>query len=431
MALRNIRISKRLAIGFGILGFLMVVLVITGITATSVINSGLEQIAQVNNAKIQAAYDMKDGIKSVNLMVLSKLSSKDEAFQAKADQLIAASREQYMKSLGALEKLETTTKGKELISAFKENIARGKEGNAKVAEAFKAGKTDQAISILMGTVLPAALEMFQMGDQLIQFQKDEIAARTAEARSTFSRTMAFLIAMGVIIIGVAVVLTLSFGRSLTVPIRQTVAATEMLAAGKLGIDITVDRKDEFGDQAAALKAMVENGGRSSRASSRPPTMWRRRASSSRASAEQMQKGSDEQAGRAHQVATASEEMSQTVLDIANNASSIATTATNAAKTAKDGGRIVEEAVNEVREIAQTVGESAGPYHLSRRAFPKNRRDHRDHQRNRRSDEPPGAERGHRGGAGRGARQGVCGRCRRGKEARREDYRGNFGGQRHY
>ena len=359
MALRNIRISKRLAIGFGILGFLMVALVITGITATSVINSGLEQIAQVNNAKIQAAYDMKDGIKSVNLMILSKLSSKDEAFQARADQLTAASREQYMKSLGALEKLETTTKGKELISAFKENIARGKEGNVKVAEAFKAGKADQAISILVGTVLPAALEIFQMGDQLIQFQKDEIAARTAEARSTFSRTMALLIAMGVIIIGVAVVLTLSLGKSITVPIRQTVAATEMLAAGKLGIDVAVDRKDEFGDQAAALKAMVKK--------------WReivasiKQASDNVASAsvelsagaEQMQKGSDEQAERAHQVATASEEMSQTVLDISKNASSIATTATNAAKTAKGGGKIVEEAVKEVKEIAQTVGESEG------------------------------------------------------------------------
>ena len=38
---------------------------------------------------------------------------------------------------------------------------------------------------------------------------------------------------------------------------------------------------------------------------------------------------------------------------------MADTATNAARTAKDGGKIVEEAVKEVREIAETVGESAG------------------------------------------------------------------------
>lgn len=357
--LKNIGISKRLAIGFGILGFLMVLLVITGITAASMINSRLEQIARVNNAKIQAAYETKDGIKTVNLMALSKLLSKDEALMTRADRIIGKTREQLPKNLETLEKLETSAKGKELLNPFKENFAKGEAVFGKVIEAARAGKTDEAVSLFVGTILPASLELFQMGDQLLQFQKDDIAARVADARTTFSRAMTFLIVMGIVILGIAVVLTFSLGRSLTVPINETVATTEMLAAGKLGIDIRVDRKDEFGDQATALKAMVEK--------------WREIVGSIKqasdnvasasvelsASAEQMQKGSGEQAERAHQVATASEEMSQTVLDISKNASSIAITATNAAGTAKAGGRIVEEAVKEVREIAQTVGESAG------------------------------------------------------------------------
>ncbi|OPY60889.1 MAG: Methyl-accepting chemotaxis protein McpS [Syntrophorhabdaceae bacterium PtaU1.Bin034] len=359
MIFKNIGISKRLAIGFGILGFLMVVLVITGIISTSMINSRLEQITQVNTAKIQAAYEMKDGIKTVNLMAFGTLLSKDEAFLSKAGQIIATTKDRPGKCLESLEKLEASVKGKELLNPFRENFARGETGFDNVLKAAQAGKTDEAVSLFVGTILPAALDLFQMTDRLIQFQQDDIAVRTAEARRTFRQTMTFLIAMGIIILGIAVVLTFSLGRSLTIPIRKTVAATEMLAAGKLGIDITVDRKDEFGDQATALKAMVEK--------------WREIVGSIKqasddvasasvelsASAEHMQRGSGEQAERAHQVATASEEMSQTVLDISKNASSIATTATNAAKTAKDGGRIVEEAVKEVREIAETVGESEG------------------------------------------------------------------------
>ena len=355
---RNVGISKRLAIGFGILGFLMVALVITGIVATSMINSRLEQIAQVNNAKIQAAYETKDGIKTVNLMALSKLLSKDEALMSKADQIIGTTREQLPKNLATLEKLETSQKGKELLTPFKDNFAKGEATFGKVIQAARAGKTEEAVSLFVGTILPASLELFRMGDQLLQFQKDDIAARAAEARRTFSRAMTFLIVMGVVILGIAVVLTFSLGRSLTIPIRETVAVTEKLAAGKLGIDIKVDRKDEFGDQAIALKAMIDK--------------WREIVGSVKqasdnvasasvelsASAEQMQKGSGEQAERAHQVATASEEMSQTVLDVSQNASNIATTATNAARTANDGGKIVEEAIKEVREIAETVGESS-------------------------------------------------------------------------
>jgi methyl-accepting chemotaxis protein len=356
MNLKNIKINRRLGIAFGILGLLMIVLVITGIGATRMMNSRLEQITRINNAKIQAAYDMKDGIKTVNLFVLSKLVTKDQAFQEQADQTIDKARGTYKNAVEAIERIETSAKGKELIARFKETIARGKEGNARVLEA---GTTDEAVGIFVGTVLPAALQMFEMGDQLIKFQKDEVAARSIEAGATYRGTLTLLIVLGIAVLGIAVALTLTIGRSIATPIARTVSAAEMLAAGKLDIDIEVDRKDEFGDQAAALKSMVEK--------------WRDIVGSIKlasdnvasasvqlsASAEQMQRGSVQQAERSHQVAAASEEMSQTVVDIAQSASGIASTATNAATTAKEGGRIVEEAVREVKEIAKTVEESSG------------------------------------------------------------------------
>ena len=357
MIFNNVGIGKRLAIGFGILGFLMVALVATGIMAVRVINGGLEQITGVNNPKIQAASGIKDGVKTVNLLALSKLLSKDGAIQSKADRIIGESSGELARSLKTLEELETSARGKELLRPIKENFAKGEAEFGKVLGAAKAGNTDLAVSIFIGTILPTTLELFRMEDELVQFEKDEIAARIAEARTTFTRTMAVLITMGIAILGISVALTLWLSRSLTVPIKETVAATEMLAAGKLGIEIAVGRKDEFGDQAIALKAMAGK--------------WREIVASIKdasdnvasasvqlsASAEQMQKGSDEQAQKAHHVATASQEMSQTVLGISENAASIASTATHAARTAKDGGRIVDEAMREVRKIAETVGQS--------------------------------------------------------------------------
>jgi methyl-accepting chemotaxis protein len=359
MNFRDIRISKRLGIGFGILGLLMITLVIAGIAATKMMNSHLEQITQVNNFKIQTAYDVKDGVKNVQLLVLSGLVSKDEAFRTKSAQSIDETRTKFKASLAAIEKVESSAKGKEIIKAMKENMANGKDSNTKVMETAKAGNSEEAATMFVSTVLPLAFGIFDLGDQLIKYQKDEVTARSAEAHDAYHNTLIFLVVMGIIILGIAITLTLTLARSITVPIAKTVAATEMLAAGKLDIDIAVDRKDEFGNQATALRGMVEK--------------WREIVGSIRqasdnvasasfelsASAEQMQKGSGEQAERAHQVAVASEEMSQTVMDIARNASSIASTATNAATTAKDGGRIVEEAVKEVKEIAATVGESEG------------------------------------------------------------------------
>jgi methyl-accepting chemotaxis protein len=72
----------------------------------------------------------------------------------------------------------------------------------------------------------------------------------------------------------------------------------------------------------------------------------------------MSKGAREQAARAQQVATASEEMSQTILDVAKNTSSIETSATDTAKLAKDGEVVVDRSVEKVKSIAKTIGESA-------------------------------------------------------------------------
>ncbi len=72
----------------------------------------------------------------------------------------------------------------------------------------------------------------------------------------------------------------------------------------------------------------------------------------------MSKGSAVQAERTAVVSTSSEEMSQTVLDVAKNASSISVSASDTVHTARDGETVVNRAVKEVKEIAFTVNDSS-------------------------------------------------------------------------
>ena len=56
----NFTIRKRLATGFGVVLALMVILTVTGIWSLKVINGKIEQITQVNNAKIEFAYTIQN-----------------------------------------------------------------------------------------------------------------------------------------------------------------------------------------------------------------------------------------------------------------------------------------------------------------------------------------------------------------------------------
>jgi len=73
----------------------------------------------------------------------------------------------------------------------------------------------------------------------------------------------------------------------------------------------------------------------------------------------MSRGSEEQAASSSQVATASEEMSQTTLDIARNVNNIADSASETLMVAEQGDSLVGKSTEKVEEIARIVDHAAG------------------------------------------------------------------------
>jgi methyl-accepting chemotaxis protein len=358
MKLKDIKVGKRLFIAFGIMNLMLVGICAFGLSMITGVNGSLEQVVGKNDVLTKAAYDMKDGLKTANLAILAALTTKDEAYRAKSDGVVNASRLEYRNAVEVIDKLETSEEGKGLIKDIKDIIASGRNVNDKVMELSKSGKTEEAAASFVTDGLPLMAKVFEGCDNFITYQQKRTATLAAEAKSFYRSCFVFVIIGAILSVAIGVAIALILAKSIVEPINRTISDTKLLSEGNLRQEILVDREDEFGQQAATIKGMVEK--------------WReiignvKQASDSVASAgtqlsanaEQTSHGASQQAERAHQVATASEEMSQTVDDIARNATSIATTAAQAAKTAKDGGTTVEAAVKEVGEIASTVEESA-------------------------------------------------------------------------
>jgi methyl-accepting chemotaxis protein len=358
MKLKDVSISKRLLIGFGIVELLMVVLVVTGIRATSNMNARLEELAAVNTEKIRAAYDVKDGVNTINLTTLASFATKDEQYKAKSVGVVDANRNKYKVASERIQKLERTAEGQDLIKRIKQEIVAGKANNVAAINLSKEGRMDEAVASFVSTVLPGATAILDDCDRLIEYEVKLNTAVVGDAASAYHRMLALVIGIGILAIGLATFLTMGLAKSIVEPIKRTINQARLLTEGNLSLDIVVDRGDEFGEQASAMRGLVDKWreiiGRVKEASSGVASSSTQLAGS----AGQMSDGASQQAERAHQVATASEEMSQTVEDIARNATSIANTATRTATTAREGGQTVEQAVKEVTEIAQTVGESA-------------------------------------------------------------------------
>lgn len=186
----------------------------------------------------------------------------------------------------------------------------------------------------------------------------QVAVPESDYFAGLNRIMLILAGIAIVLIAGVTFFVLSFIKKVMNPLVNMVDTANKLADGDLSFSISVDRHDEIGQLLGAMSNMVER--------------WRHVVNEVKsasdniasaglqltASAEQMSHGSSEQAGRASQVAAATEEMSQTVVDIARNTSSIAASSAETLKLARDGESIVHRSVTEVKEIAQTVDESA-------------------------------------------------------------------------
>jgi len=353
----NLTISKRLAVGFGVILALMIILTATGIWSLSGMNSKIEQIIKVNNAKIEHAYTIQSAISAIDKSVLTIVLTNDEATTKTERQKIEVARTTYQASMTTLEKLETTTKGKEIIQELKQNAEISKNANDRALETAASGNTQSAITTITGTLQISNILSNACND-LVRYQQDQTALGAKDAQATYARARLLLLIIGIVVLAFAVFLITGLARSITKPLSYGASIAHRIAEGDLTAHIENLSADETGQLLKAMKNMVENLQRIIREVKAAASNVASASHQLNANSELMSKGASEQANRALQVASASEEMSQTILDVARNTSSIELSSTETAKLARNGEKIVDNSVHKVKAISQTIEASA-------------------------------------------------------------------------
>jgi methyl-accepting chemotaxis protein len=147
--------------------------------------------------------------------------------------------------------------------------------------------------------------------------------------------------------------------SIVSAVRRMLVIIDMVAANNLAADdMEVNCNDEMGHAAEGLNKM-KNGLREvilSIASTAEEVSGSSRDISTTASHSAASAKNQKQ--QVEQIAATLEEMAATVLDVSQHAVTVARSAESAAESARNGGSIVEDVLDRMRAIAQSVGESA-------------------------------------------------------------------------
>ncbi len=357
----DVKIGRRLNIGFGITLCLMAAIVVTGIIYLSMMNREFERMVKVNTAEIRNAHNVRTAFSDITYLIGRMVTASDSAVKEETKNRIGDIRGLYGQSVKALEALESEEEGKRLIANLKEEVMKGKGANNEVIEMAMAGNTGEA-EAKYGQVTKIVDAYIQAADSIVRYNEDRIQQRYEAAKKNSFRTRLVFVGLGIATLLLGAIFSRAITRSIAQPVGRACALTDMMAKGDFSRPVSphaLKRKDEMGAFARSMDAMNSTLRKMLKEVTISATNVTSASSRLNASAEKLSKGAAEQTERAAQVATGSTEMNQASEDIAGNSTGAAQSANEAVEVARGGQAVVDKAIREVNVIAETVEAALG------------------------------------------------------------------------
>ncbi|CAM3667200.1 HAMP domain-containing protein [Castellaniella denitrificans] len=346
--MRNLKIGTRLALGFGFV--IILLLVMSGIGAWRILDTQQDNQALDQRLRTTALIQQltRQINKSANLTQATLAADPDTLRRLKQD--IEATDRQAGELAGQLAESLSQPEAASLlrdIGQDREAFIQRRGQAFKDLDSGNYGETDAFFNQEMPKRTTGLMDRI---DQLSQLQADSVQ-RLFDDSAQQSR-------LGLTVLAAATLLALILGplfawrvtRSVTHPLRHAVKLAEAVARRDLSADVVARGSDEIGQLLSALATMTRNlRGAMSEVRSGSDAIASASAQISAGNLD-LSSRTEEQASSLAETAATMEEITATVRQNADNAQQANTLAASAARTATDGGAIVAELVSTMGEI---------------------------------------------------------------------------------
>lgn len=254
----------------------------------------------------------------------------------------------YDLSADAVKAMETYENG---YKGYKENVA------VKLLKVYHDNNSG-GVADLYDEWLEYKPSLMKSIDELAYILKSAVKIHYLESQSTVSRMNVFIGVTAFIAIGFFAVVAIFIIRSINNPIHTVVAAAAEVARGDLTHTITVESEDEMGDMASRLNEMILHLGDAFHKIVSSVEHISSNTEGLSSLSEQLFQGAKEQSEKGEQVAVASTQMSQTIMDMARNTSDASEATKESYDSANAGKEVVNQTVASITKLASIVSEAS-------------------------------------------------------------------------
>lgn len=255
--LRNIRISARSVIFFGLLGVITLLLGVFALNQIYSLNAVTKEATELRLPQVTFTGELRRDFLTLRLFASNfALSATDE--QRNNNQQVARdAAKSFQDTAAKLNKLMTTDKGHQLLNTVTD-LHRQYSSHLDTWMGLRLkGEEVESNRIDVELLTPIGNKAVLAVNALVEYEM-ELAQETTKAAETIERNSFTSIIIAIVLAQIAVViLAISFSKSLISPIQAAVKNAQRIASGDLRQPIHDDGKDEAAEMMRALSQMQQ------------------------------------------------------------------------------------------------------------------------------------------------------------------------------
>jgi methyl-accepting chemotaxis protein len=343
-------IGQRLALGFGVVIFLLLLLAGLSYVRISSLNQEVGKMVDARYPKTVVANSIKADVSEATRSMLNVLIMTDPSQIAKELGNIETRNAMATKALAELTKSTTDAKGMEILKAIGTVRDRFIPGQATFVGLINEDKKDDAMVKFMFSLRPQQNKYFEQLDRFVAYQNEEMVKAGQDAAAQTKRTQLLIMVLAAVAAFLSLVVAFLATRSITTPLKEAVAVAQRVADGDLTSDIHVTGSDETAQMMEALRYMNASLIKIV-AEVRSGTDSIAEASSEIASGNMdLSSRTEQQANSLGQTSSSMRELTDTVQQNADNARQANQLAAKASEVAARGGSVVSHVIDTMGSI---------------------------------------------------------------------------------
>ena len=358
MLLRRLKVGPRAALGFSAVALLVIILGLFAQNQMQTIRNGTLVVLDNTLPSFVALGSISDKMLRLRIISFRILVDREEGQLRgsinRGDELIG----ELGKGLDGYAKLISTDTEKAQFALFKQVLADYVRIHKQLVEKSNTGDIEGVRSLLGGAYTDYSVKLGAQLNELIKLNTASAQSFAALSQSQYERSNIGVMISMALAVALTVLLATLFTRSIVSPLRQAVSAAEAIASGDLSRPITAEGNDEPARLLSALRSMQQSLKDTIHNIVDSSTQLASAAEELNAVTENAGKVLLQQNNEIEQAATAVNEMTAAVDEVASNATATSEASRTADKTANNGRHQVEQTIAAIHHVAQNSGTTA-------------------------------------------------------------------------